>query len=298
MLKRTIYIGNPSYLHIQHKQLLIRCPSSKTLRGSIPVEDIAIVLIDHPQVSITTAVLNAFMDHKVVFCSCDQHHLPHGMMLPMAGHTELTERWRDQLDASAPLKKQLWKQTVKAKIENQRRLLEMHRQPTEAMDYYLEEVYSGDPKNMEGKAANHYWKYILPDFRRDAMGFPPNNLLNFGYAILRSMVARALVSSGLLLSVGIFHKNKYNAFCLADDIMEPYRPFLDRIVVDYVQQHDDYYELDKSIKARLLQLATQDVIIDNKQRPLLVALSTTTASLYKCFAGTQRKILYPSFVDD
>lgn len=214
----------------------------------------------------------------------------------MTGHTELTERWRYQLATSLPFKKQLWKQTVAAKINNQKALLSIYKHTTSTMDLYLNNLTTGDETNAEGKAANYYWKHILTNFKRERFGESPNNFLNFTYAILRSIVARALVSSGLLTAQGIFHKNKYNPYCLADDIMEPYRPFADKLVLEYTDLHPKEKTLTPKAKAYLLNIATQDVFINSKKRPLLVAVSITTASLYKCFIGERRLISYPSLL--
>lgn len=299
MLKRTIYIGNPSYLRLEHQQLQIKCAKTQEIRGTIPIEDMAILVLDNPQITITTKVLDKLMQHTVAVINSDAKHLPNGLMLPLQGHSELTQRWRYQIEASQPLKKQLWKQTVIAKIENQRNLLAMQGKPIEPMNQYLNHVGSGDEGNMEGKAAKHYWKHLFDDFTRDREGKSPNNLLNFGYAILRSIVARALVSSGMLPALGIFHSNKYNAYCLADDIMEPYRPFVDKLVVEWLEQLSGSIEpikpieLNKASKAHLMSIATQDVMIDDLKRPLMVAVTTTTASLQACYQGKKRVISYP-----
>ncbi len=296
MLKRTIYIGNPTYLKLKQNQMVVVEPETKAIKGTIPIEDMALLLLDHHQITLSTQLINHLMGNTVAVVHCDNHHLPNGLMLPMVGHSELTERWRNQLNASVPLKKQLWKQTVIAKIENQKQLLEVEKKYSTPMQNYLEKVTSGDEQNMEGKAANHYWKYLLNDFQRERFGDAPNNFLNFGYAILRSIVARALVSSGMLPAQGIFHKNKYNPYCLADDIMEPYRPFVDKLVLEYIERNPTTEELTKEAKAYLLQIATQDVEIDGNIRPLLVAITATTASLYKCFTGERRTVLYPKIV--
>ncbi len=300
MLKRTIYIGNPSYLRLEHQQLYVKCAKTQELRGSIPIEDIGILLLDHPQITITTKVLDKLMQHTVAVINSDAKHLPNGLMLPLQGHSELTQRWHYQIEASQPLKKQLWKQTVIAKIENQRNLLALNQQEATPMNLYLKHVNSGDEGNMEGKAAKHYWKHIFEGFTRDRAGSAPNNMLNFGYAILRSIVARALVSSGMLPALGIFHSNKYNPYCLADDIMEPYRPYVDKMVLDYLKQHYNPSteselptELTTQVKSYLLGIATQDVLIDDLQRPLMAAVTTTTASLQACFKGKRRQISYP-----
>jgi CRISP-associated protein Cas1 len=293
MIKRTIYISNPSYLKLKQKQLVVQDPETKEIKGAVPVEDIALLMLDHYQITISNQLLVKLQGNNVAVISCDEHHLPFGMMLPMVGHSEYSERIKFQLAASEPLKKQLWKQTVEQKIANQEALLTFYNKVSEPLEEYKLSVKSGDATNREGMAAQYYWKHLFDNFSRQRYGDQPNNLLNFGYAVLRSIVARALVSSGLLPVLGLFHKNKYNAYCLADDIMEPYRPFVDKLVYNYVNNYEDTYELTKQAKAHILTIATQDVIIDGVVRPLFVAVTTTTASLYKCFTGELRQIKYP-----
>jgi CRISPR-associated protein Cas1 len=214
-------------------------------------------------------------------------------MLPLYGHSEYSERIKIQSAISEPLKKQLWKQTIEQKIRNQMSLLSIKGKAYEPLETYANSVLSGDTTNREGMAAQYYWKHLFDDFSRERFGQEPNNLLNFGYAVLRSMMARALVSSGLLPVLGIFHKNKYNPYCLADDIMEPYRPFVDQLTYEYVEKNGMVHELDQDVKAHMLSIATEDVIIDGLTRPLLVAVTMTTASLHKCFTGELRNIRYP-----
>lgn len=273
--------------------MLVQEPKSKEKLGSIPIEDMALLLLDNHQVTISTQLITKLQGNNVAIITTDTHHMPFGIMLPMYGHSEYSERIKHQIQASEPLKKQLWKQTVKQKIKNQKKLLQLFDKSVKNMDIYCENVKSGDTTNMEGIAAQHYWKYLFDDFTRERFGGAPNNMLNFGYAILRSIVARALVSSGLLPVLGIFHKNKYNPYCLADDIMEPYRPFVDKMVYNYISHNSNPSEINREIKAYLLQIATQDVVIGDKVRPLMVAVTTTTASLYKCFSGEARLLLYP-----
>lgn len=293
MLKRTIYIGNPAYLKLKDNQLKIEDPETKATKGSIPVEDMGFLVLDHPQITLSHPVILALQQQNVAIISCDESHLPLGLMLPMSGHVEHSERLKHQITCSEPLRKQLWKQTVESKIFQQKELLRKHNLPYEAMIGYMNEVKSGDTTNMEGIAAQHYWKHLFDDFTRERKGDAPNNFLNFGYAVLRSMVARAIVSSGLHPTIGIFHRNKYNAYCLADDIMEPYRPYVDALVVQWMQiPHTDHI-LSKEAKSHLLQLATTDVYINGLQRPLMTALSITTSSLCKCFIGESRVIHYP-----
>jgi CRISPR-associated protein Cas1 len=294
MIKRTIYIGNPSYLKLKQKQLVVQEPESKEIKGTIPIEDIALLMLDHYQITISNQLLIKLQGNNVAVITCDEHHLPFGLMLPLYGHSEYSERIKYQLAASEPLKKQLWKQTVEQKIENQKALLKLYHKVSEPLSEYQQNVKSGDTTNREGMAAQYYWKHLFENFSRDRFGEEPNNLLNFGYAVLRSIVARALVSSGMLPVLGIFHRNKYNAYCLADDIMEPYRPFVDKLVYNYIHtNYQDNFELTKSGKAHILTIATQDVFIDGVVRPLFIAVTTTTASLYKCFTGELRHIKYP-----
>lgn len=292
MLKRTIYIGNPAYLKLKDYQLKIEDPGTKQEKASVPIEDMGFLVLDHYQITISHQLLVALQSNNVAIISCDESHLPLGLMLPINGHVTHSERLKHQINISEPLRKQLWKQTVEAKIYQQKQVLRQYNLPYEAMLQYMNDVKSGDVTNMEGIAAQHYWKYLFLDFTRERKGDAPNNFLNFGYAILRSMVARALVSSGLHPTIGIFHKNKYNAFCLADDIMEPYRPYIDLLVADWMtMSHNDI--LDKDAKAHLLKIATHDVYINGLQRPLITALSITTSSLCKCYMGEARIIHYP-----
>ncbi len=292
MVKRTIYIGNPSYLKLKNQQLIIQ-NTLKEVVGSVPIEDIAVLMLDHYQISLNTQLINSLQSNGAAIITCDAHHLPFGISLPLYGHTEHSERVKYQLEASEPLIKQLWKQTIVQKIKNQEALLKQNNRVHEPMESYRTATKPGDITNTEAKAAQHYWKNLFPNFQRDRFGDAPNLLLNFGYAVLRSIVARALVNSGLLPVLGLFHKNKYNPYCLADDIMEPYRPFVDKMVVNYVNNCRQTETLDKTTKAYLLKIATQDVWIEGKQRPLMVAVTTTTASLYKCYTGELRKIKYP-----
>jgi CRISPR-associated protein Cas1 len=220
-------------------------------------------------------------------------------MLNLDGNTLQSATFRAQVEAPLPLKKQLWQQTISAKIRNQATLLEMRNLTSKYLFQLAGQVRSGDPENMEATAASYYWRHFLGQegrFYRDRFGDPPNNLLNYGYAILRAMVARSLVGSGLMPTLGIFHRNQYNAYCLADDIMEPYRPFVDNIVWTIAMESEDYVFLDKDIKRRILEIATMDVRQGKQITPLQQAISRTTASLSACFSGKSKKILYPEFI--
>ena len=296
MIKRTIYFGNPAKLTLALDQLAIYL-TEKDEKRTIPIEDIGIIVLDNSQISITHGAMNALLDNNAAILFCDSKHLPNGLVLPMTANHTFTEKLKAQLEASEPLKKQLWKQTIQAKILNQAAVLEIQKLPVDNMKYWSKSVGSGDPENYEGRAAAYYWKKVFednPTFLRHRYGDFPNNLLNYGYAVLRAIVARSLVGSGCLPALGIHHRNKYNAFCLADDIMEPYRPYVDLLVLKTMPLvADDDTELTPFIKQQLLQIPVIDVTIDGMQSPLMVAMQRTTASLMKCFEGESRKIVYP-----
>lgn len=298
MIKRTLFFGNPVYLSTQHKQLVVSFPDKEQDAKTVAIEDIGVVVLESQQITITNGLLEKLTQNNVALISCDQQHMPIGLLLPLQGHSEQTERYKQQITASVPLQKNLWQQTISAKILNQAGLLKERGIPMRKMELWAKEVTSGDALNHESRAAVYYWEKLisLPYFTRGQKGVPPNNLLNYGYAILRAITARALVSSGMLPSLGIFHRNKYNAYCLADDIMEPYRPYVDLIVCHIMDTEDNYEELTTEIKKYLLSIASMDVLIDGKRSPLLVAMSRTTNSLHECFEGSSRKILYPIYV--
>lgn len=294
MLYRSIYIGNPAYLHLRSEQMKIICPETEQERGSIPIEDLGFLMLDHPQITLTHALIQKLMDAGIVIVSCNRQHLPQGMMLPLHGHTSHTKRIREQMEVSEPLKKQLWKQTVESKICNQRQVLRALELEYEPLNSYLKAIRSGDSTNMEGVAAQFYWRQLFGDeFYREQDGDGCNALLNFGYSVLRSIVARAIVDTGLIPVLGIFHRNRYNPYCLADDLMEPYRPVVDRAVIEWLAISPNDLSLTKEAKAHLLQIASIDISIEGKDHPLLVAVKLTVSSLYKCYTGEKRRISYP-----
>lgn len=294
MLYRSIYIGNPTYLRLKDAQMKIICPETKAERGSIPIEDMGLLMLDHAQITLSHQLVQSLMLHNVVLVSCDERHLPQGMMLPLHGHSSHTQRIRRQIDISEPLRKRIWKQTIECKIANQIAVLRSRLLEHEPMYGYLSAVRSGDTSNMEGIAAQYYWRSLFGrEFYRDREGEGANSLLNFGYAVLRSIVARAIVDAGLLPALGIFHRNKYNPYCLADDLMEPYRPYIDRAVLAWLDEHPIAYQLDQEAKAYLLRQATADVAIDGELRPLLVAVRTSVSSFYRCLIGEKRQVSFP-----
>ena len=308
MIKKTLCFSNPAYLSMRNAQLVIKLPEvekadnltedyKKSTEVTRPIEDIGVVVLDNKQITITQGALEALLENNCAVITCDSNHLPVGLLLPLVGNTTQNERFRDQLEASQPLRKQLWQQTTQYKIRNQAAVLGKYSNTeTKCMQVWANDVRSGDPDNYEARAAVYYWKSLfghIPGFIRDREGVAPNNLLNYGYAILRAVVARSLVASGLLPTLGIHHHNRYNAYCLADDIMEPYRPYVDQLVYDITEQYGVDVELSKDIKAELLSIPTLDVVISGKRSPLMIAAAQTTASLYKCFSGELRKIAYP-----
>ncbi len=316
MIKRTLYFGNPSYLSLSNAQLVLRLPEvekndtlsenfKKEATASIPVEDIGIVVLDHKQITITQGLIEALIDNNVALITCDATHHPTGLMLPLCGHTIQNERFRTQLDATEPLKKQLWAQTVSQKIKNQAAMFDCKNLDNKYLLPLYRNVKSGDSDNREATAAAYYWgnlfnSLILHEdkdvsFKRFREGLPPNNYLNYGYALLRATMARSIVGAGLLPTLGIFHHNRYNAYCLADDLMEPYRPFVDLVVYNIVASKGVNEDIPKEIKTLLLQIPAMDVVIDGEKSPLMIATQRTAVSLVKCFAGAQKKLVYPEF---
>lgn len=303
MIKKTLYIGNPAYLSTKDEQVVVTYPQSNTLEATtptqrtLPIEDVGILILDHHQITITVALLQKLMDSNVVVITCDERHMPSALTLPLEGHTTQNERYRAQISASQPLTKQLWQQTVTCKIENQAAVIrEVTGILPKNLMHWATSVKSGDPDNYEARAAAYYWVNVFeeqPEFRRGRIGLEPNNLLNYGYAILRAIVARSLVAAGLLPTLGIHHHNRYNAYCLADDIMEPYRPYVDRVVLDIIAHGEEINELSKAVKQRLLVIPNIDVTINGKRSPLMVAAQTTASSLAKCYEGDLRRIAYP-----
>lgn len=297
MIKKTLCFTNPAYLCLRNGQLVIQMPETKTSERTIPIEDIGVVVLDNKRITITTGAMEALLENNTALITCDSRSMPTGLLLPLYGNTLQNERFRYQLDASLPLRKQLWQQTIKQKIANQEVVLRTHTDSeTRCMKAWVEDVRSGDADNIEARAAAYYWRNLfpeIPNFVRGREEEPPNNLLNYGYAILRAVIARSLVGSGLLPTLGIHHHNRYNAYCLADDIMEPYRPYVDELVIKIIGNYKYYEVLNKELKAELLSIPVLDVTIDGKRSPLMVAATQTTASLYKCFSGELRKISYP-----
>lgn len=295
MIKRTILIENKSSITTKNQQLVIK---SEIRESAIPIEDIGFLVLDHAEIYLSIPAMNLVVEHNTAIIICGSNHLPNGMFLNLNSHHIQQEIFKNQIEASIPLKKQLWQQTIVEKIKNQGELLAKITANKNTFEFLASKVLSGDTTNMEGVAAQQYWKHFpLPNHEKDGIkreryGDYPNNFLNYGYAILRAATARALSGSGLLNTLGIHHKSKYNAFALADDIMEPFRPIVDEKVFDIMKRYAEQ-ELNTAIKAELLQLLTQTVYFKEEKSPLMVGLQKTASSLQQCFTGDRKKIKYP-----
>lgn len=290
MLKKSLLLENKASISTKNLQLVIK---TETRESTIPIEDIGYLVIDHPEIYLSIPALNLLIDNNTAVIICNTNHLPNGMFLNLNSHHIQQEIFKNQINASAPLKKQLWQQTITEKITNQGILLQKITLKTNNFEFLASKVLSGDSSNMEGVAANFYWKsFFEHNFKRERFGDYPNNFLNYGYAILRAATARALSGSGLLNTLGIHHKSKYNAFALADDIMEPFRPIVDEKVGEIMQNYSEQ-ELNTAIKAELLQILTRTVYFKEEKSPLMVALQKKASSLQQCYTGERKKIKYP-----
>ncbi|HUU95337.1 MAG TPA: type II CRISPR-associated endonuclease Cas1 [Phycisphaerae bacterium] len=295
MIKRTIEISSePAHLTVKHDQLLLLPKDDDHApRATIPCEDIAVVLVEHAGTTFAHAALERLLHHGAVLVICGRDHLPAGMLLPIGEHTELVPRIHQQIAVSKPLRKQLWKQIVQAKIRAQAANLPPRSGAHSKLLALARGVRSGDPSNVEAQGARVYWQVWLDDagFRRDPGGPAPNNMLNYGYAVMRAAVARAIVSAGLLPALGIQHSRRSNAFCLADDLVEPLRPLVDERVREL--HGDGYSELIPEVKRALLELLTARVRTGDQTGPLMVGLHRYVASLVRCYEGAERRLVIP-----
>lgn len=287
-------INNPAFLKKQDEQLVIE--QEGKIIDTIPIEDIGVLILDNYQITITSSCLNTILYNNGVVIACDKTHHPHGIMLPIEGHITHAEILKAQVESSLPLRKKLWQQTIKTKIINQAYVLHIAGLNPEPLLYIAKKVKSGDSTNCEARSAAIYWKNLFPcelKFNRNRDGDPPNNLLNYGYSILRASIARAIVSAGLHPAIGIHHKNRYNAFSLADDLIEPYRPFIDITVRNIVMSGKDYQSLTTELKRELLSILNNDVNMEGERKPLQLAVMRTATSLAQVFRGEETKIAYP-----
>lgn len=311
MIKQTLYFGHPAILSLRNKQLLIRFPELEkhpeikqivNNKGEITyhIPDLGMLILDHPQITLTHALISELMKHNISLVTCDESHHPTGLLLTLHSNTLQNERYREQIAASEPLKKQLWSQLVRQKIINQAAVLKKNR-PQSNSEFLIkqsQQVKSGDSTNRESVAAAFYWSNLfsfIEGFVRHREGIAPNNLLNYGYAILRACMARSIVEAGLLPTLGVHHHNRYNAYCLADDLMEPYRPYVDDLVYSIVLKYDNPTALTKEIKYELLSVSYLDCEINGETSPLQIATLRTARSLQQCFEGKIRKLHLPEF---
>lgn len=304
MIKRTIEISRePAYVTTQHKQLVLK--RDGTIVGSIPCEDVGMVVADHPGTTYSHAALSALIESGATVVICGRNHLPQGILIPLSDHTQVVWRINDQLSVSRPLRKRLWKQLVRAKILAQAENLAPCSPPRRKLFNFAKEVRSGDPSNLEAQAARAYWAAWLinaPEeigneqhaFSRDPDGIAPNALLTYGYAIIRAAIARAIVAAGLLPALGLHHSNRSNAFCLADDFIEPFRPIVDERVRELYFAGQN--ELDQPTKAALLELLAMDIQTsrrDTTTGPLMISLHRMIASYVKCCEGVAKDLEIP-----
>ena len=292
MIKRALFFSTPFCLSLRDNQMVIRTKEEPDMQRSVPIEDIGFIVLEHRQISVSLPLLNALSENNVAVIFCNEARMPNAMLMNLDSNKTQGESYMAQIEASEPLKKGLWKQIVEAKIRNQAALLRKLDKDGDKLKPLYMNVKSGDADNREAIAAKIYWTELFGrGFIRLRDGIEPNNLLNYGYTILRAAVARSLMGSGLFPAFGIFHRNRYNAFPLADDIMEPYRPYVDETVYDIYRQ--GFTELTTETKGRLLRLLFADTRFDRVTRPLDVGLTFTSASLAKCFAGKQKKLSFP-----
>lgn len=296
MIKRTLFFSHAVCLSARHKQLVIFSKETQE-ETLVPIEDIGFVIVENALVSLTIPLINELTDNNCALIFCNEKHLPFSMTMPLDCNEIQSQLFSAQINAKLPVKKKCWKQIVEYKIKNQGLVLKKYDLDFTRLVDFSKCVKSGDPTNMESQAAKFYWDNLFgKKWCHDRFGDFPNNYLNYGYAILRAATARALVGSGLLPTLGIHHHNKYNAYCLADDLMEPYRPFIDDEVIEYISTNPDEKELGLEFKKRILQVLVRDVKMGNLTRPMMVALSMTSASLANALSNESEKLKLPDFV--
>lgn len=295
MIKQTLFFTTPVSLSLKYNQIEIRYKDTEEVITR-PIEDVGVVIVENQMAHFTIPLLNALADNNVAVIFCNAQCMPNTMLMPLESNAVQQEVYRFQIEVSLPTKKRIWKDIIEYKIRNQAALLDILGRDGKILKPYYMNVLSGDSDNREGLAAKIYWQQMYGrQFNRNRNGEPPNSLLNYGYAILRAAVARALLGSGLFPAFGLFHRNRYNAFPLADDVMEPYRPFVDQVVYQIFVSSPDTC-LNKETKQSLVKVLFSDVKINGQMRPLQVALSMTTASLVRALKDKKESVIYPSFV--
>lgn len=292
-MRRVIEVSSPAALSIKHRQLIISREGLDDAR--VPAEDISVLIVDHPSARYTHNVFAVLADEGAAVVICDRGHRPIGTFLPFAANSVVTERQRLQLAAKKPLQNRLWKSVIQAKIRQQGMVLDHLTLSDEGLGALSRRVKSGDNQNLEAQAAQRYWPALLgPDFRRRRDGAPPNAQLNYGYAILRAAMARALAGAGFLPSVGIYHTRRDNPFCLADDLMEPYRPYIDLRIASGAPPEGWKEDLTREDKATILGALNDWVPIGGRHRPLSLAIHTTASSLLQSFSTGVDELILPN----
>jgi CRISPR-associated protein Cas1 len=296
MTDRIIDITETSvFLKIHNHLLVIEKPDGS--KYSLPTSDIAAIVISNRAVALTHAVLAEITNSGGIIVVCDDKYLPAGMMLPMQQHYIQTERFRQQANAPQPTTKRIWQQLIRAKIFNQAKLLNIITGSDHGLFVLSQKVKSGDPENIEARAAKIYWQHLfqnIPDFKRERFGDNCNPMLNYGYAVLRATTARAICGVGLHPTIGVNHHNRYNPFCLADDLMEPFRPLVDRAVVNIINLTDSIPEqLDKTTKAALINALLVRVLLNDEAVTLFDALTRSASSIALAFENNSKNIIIP-----
>ena len=296
MIKRTLFFSNAVCLTLKNKKLLIQNKETHE-ESSVPIEDIGFAIIENNQTYISIPAINALTENNAAVIFCNEKHLPFSMTLPLDCNSIQNQLFTAQIEATLPVKKKCWKEIIEQKIKNQAHVLEKYNIDSIKLKEYSSQVKSGDTTNREAMAAKLYWDLLIDvDWVRTREGEYPNNLLNYGYAILRAAMARALIGSGLLPTLGIHHHNKYDAYALADDMMEPYRPYIDDEVLEYTKLYPECEEISLEFKKKILNILTRDVVIGKLSRPFMIALTITSSSLAKVFTGEAEKLSLPEFV--
>jgi CRISPR-associated protein Cas1 len=280
-------------LSVAHRQLVIERPEQE--KRTLPCEDIGVLVVDHPQTSYTHSVFTTLLEEGAAIVLCGANHLPAGLLLPFDAHTTQTERHRAQAEAGEGVKNRAWQLIVAAKLRQQAAVLSHYTDGDAGLSEIARRVRSGDPDNLEAVAAQRYWPRLFgPDFRRLRDGPPPNNLLNYGYAVVRAAVARAIAAAGLIPTLGIHHRNRGNPFCLADDLMEPYRPYVDWRTKQIFAEGQVSKDLDRPAKAAMLSLFNETVVVGGRRSPLLLAIQASAASLCRMLTENGKDLAMPN----
>jgi CRISPR-associated protein Cas1 len=292
MIKRIIDISEAAYVRLRHQQLVIEKQSE--IVGQVPIEDLGVLILQHPAIVLTQQLIVACQKNKVVIVFCDEKHLPYSLILPIGeGHTLHNKILKQQIAISEPTRKRLWQQIVQHKIKEQEQTLVMLNKESTRLNYLTTQVKTGDSGNCEAIAAQAYWKLLFGKaFKRDADLDGVNSLLNYGYAIIRAAVARSVCGAGLHPTIGLFHTNQYNALCLADDLMEPFRPWVDYVVYQMASTNSEV-TINQQSKQTLLGLMSEAVLYKKKTMPFMVALNYLMADLKRCYSDGIKTLPYP-----